>query len=50
VLGQVRDRGADVRVTLSGQQYTVPRLYIAFHGLAARKLPELAARFGWRRG
>lgn len=30
-------------------KWAVPRLYIAFHGLAAPKVPELAAKHGWER-
>lgn len=30
--------------------WLVPRVYIACHGLAARDLAVLAARYGWERG
>jgi hypothetical protein len=38
----------DVRVSGLGR-YRVSRAYIAFHGLRADELPELATKYGWPR-
>ncbi len=35
------------RLLLDGPAWEVPRAWIAFHGLNARELPELAARYHW---
>lgn len=46
--GLVDEHGADVRIHYGARIYSVPRHYIALHGLAGRELPELAERYGWK--
>ena len=47
----VEDLGPTIRVAVDSgvapQAWMVPRHYIALHGIAAARLPELAAHFQW---
>lgn len=43
----IEDYGETIRVTLAGQTYFVPRTWIAFHGLQASQLADLATQYGW---
>jgi hypothetical protein len=38
-----------VEVTGGGEVWQVPRIWIAFHGVPARDLPELGTLHGWKR-
>lgn len=40
---------ADVNVVTGTGTFTVPRVYIACHGLRAAEVPELAGRYGFGR-
>lgn len=45
----VEAKGATVKVTVAGEAWDVPRVYIAMHGLKAQALPVLAEKYGWRK-
>lgn len=45
----IEDLGPTVRVRTPDGAWLVPRHYIALHGIAAKDLPQLAARYGWAR-
>jgi hypothetical protein len=43
----VNEYGETVSITLAGCTYTVPRVWIAMHGLKASELSDLAKKYGW---
>jgi hypothetical protein len=43
----IGELGPDVRVTVPGGSWLVPRVFIAAHGLKAGEVPALAAEYGW---
>lgn len=45
----VAKHGVTVAVTTGDRAWHVPRHYIALHGLRAEELPDLAARYDWRK-
>jgi len=40
--------GEDILLTTPEGQYSVPRHYIALHGIKAEELEELGQKYGWK--
>jgi hypothetical protein len=38
---------ADAKIEIEGRVWSVPKIYIAVHGLKAGELPALAEKYGW---
>ncbi len=50
IIGHVlMSRGERVVVEYRGRAWLAPRVFIAWHGIKADKLPDLAAKYEWER-
>lgn len=45
----ITELGPTVAITMNGDTWDVPRIWIAAHGLTGDELPKLATKYGWKK-